>query len=71
MQNELKPCPFCGSEKGYWSSHRLTQYYDLAGEPHGYSFSGSALAKNVHCLGCRKTISLARIQKINRRVDNG
>lgn len=70
MPIELNPCPLCGSEKGYWSSHRLTQYYDLAGEPHGYSLGGSASPKNVHCLGCGKTISLKRIQKMNRRADN-
>lgn len=62
----LKPCPKCGATKGYWSSHRMTQYYDTDGKPTGYSLDGTG-AKNVHCLACGKRISTERIK--NRRAE--
>ena len=58
--SELKPCPKCGVVKGYWSSHRMTQYYNPNGEPDGYAVN-SAGAKYVHCLNCGARIALKRI----------
>lgn len=57
---ELKICPKCGKAEGYWSSHRLTQYYTPNGEPRGYSLDGVG-GKYVHCLNCGKKIELKRI----------
>ena len=59
---ELKPCPFCGGVKGYYSSHRLTKYYDANGNESVISISGIP-AKYVHCISCGKRISLDKLRK--------
>ena len=66
---ELKPCPFCGGKKGYFSRHKFIQYYNLAGEPDGYAFV-EVTTNKVRCVVCEKVINLSRIREMNRRADN-
>ena len=50
-------CPSCGSIIGYKASQRLTQYYDVNGEPDGYDLDDTTTL-TVVCRNCGKRIIL-------------
>ena len=68
---ELKPCPKCGSTKGYYTNFRGLQFYNANGEQRGWCMDGAETQK-MHCLNCNYVTTRERLAKAieawNRRV---
>lgn len=62
--NTPNGCPNCGSTKGYEAQQKLIQYYDVYGEPDGYSLNDTPLL-TVRCRNCGKRFKLADIQNFD------
>lgn len=59
----MNKCPYCGSEKGVFTTFIGTQYYKWNGEADGYSDSMDNESKFAKCIECGRKISMNRILK--------
>lgn len=59
----MNKCPYCGSDKGVFTTFTGTQYYKWNGETNGYSDFAETESKFARCISCNRKISMNRIQK--------
>lgn len=63
MSEELKKCPFCGSEKGYYSLERIHRYllFDFNDIPDGSTEDITEYCgKRKYCRNCDKILPKQR-----------
>lgn len=59
MSEELKSCPFCGSETGYYMLERVHRYlmFDFNDTPDGATEDITEyIEKRMHCRNCGKIL---------------
>lgn len=61
----MDKCPYCGSDKGVFTTFMGTQYYTWNGEPNGYSDNVEYESSFAKCVSCGRKVSMNRIKKVN------